>query len=98
MFLARCKHEMGEDTDALLERADVAWRTHAFATTDNLFGYKRDALLRVGIDDWLMLLMRIMIMEYNQILFEKRYRLQWGLKEALVQLKTTPLTTNQKTH
>jgi hypothetical protein len=145
MFLARCKHEMGEDTAALLERcawsgeptrratrrersfvrcavvvtssrvvhaccrcvrlcdrvrvcvcvcvcvcvrvyvrvraasADVAWKTNGFGETDALFGYKRVALLRVGIDDWLMLLMRIMIMEYNQILFEVRVRAraQW---------------------
>ena len=26
MFLARCKHEMGDETDALLERADAAWK------------------------------------------------------------------------
>ena len=38
------------------------------------------------------MLMRIMIMEYNQILFEKRYRLQWGLREALTTLRSTPLT------
>ena len=92
MFLARCKHELGEDTADLLERADVAWKTNAFGETDNLFGYKRDALLRVGIDDWLMLLMRIMIMEYNQILFSKRYRLQWGLRDALLALRQIELT------
>ena len=39
-----------------------------------------------------MLLMRIMIMEYNQILFEKRYRLKWGLREALTTLRATELT------
>jgi len=83
---------MGEDTAALLERADVAWKTHGFGETDALFGYKRVALLRVGIDDWLMLLMRIMIMEYNQILFERRYRLQWGLKDALMALRAIELT------
>ena len=92
MFLARCKHEMGEETTALLERADVAWKTHGFADTDKLFAYKKDALLSVGIDDWLMLLMRIMIMEYNHILFARRYRLQWGLKDALIALRSIPLT------
>ena len=83
---------MGEDTAALLERADVAWRTNGFSDTNTLFGYRRDRLLNVGIDDWLMLLMRIMIMEYNFILFERRYRLQWGLKEALSALRAIELT------
>lgn len=39
-----------------------------------------------------MLLMRIMIMEYNSILFAKRYRLQWGLRDALSALRSIPLT------
>jgi hypothetical protein len=92
MFTARCKHEMGEETEPLLERADVAWKTHDFWDTDKLFGYKKESLHAVSIDDWLMLLMRIMIMEYNQILFERRYRLKWGLREALTTLRATPLT------
>ena len=33
-----------------------------------------------------MLLMRIMIMEYNQLLFPGRFRLQWGMREALTAL------------
>ena len=92
MFLARCKHEMGDDIDALLERADAAWRMHGFQDTNKLFGVHRDTLVRVSVDDWLMLLMRIMIMEYNQILFAKRYRLQWGLKDALIALRSVELT------
>lgn len=92
MFLARCKHEMGDEVDALLDRADVAWKSHDLATTDKLFGYQKEKLVHVSTDDWLMLLMRIMIMEYNLILFEKRYRLQWGLKEALMALREVELT------
>ena len=34
-----------------------------------------------------MLLMRVMIMEYNLLLFRKRYRLQWGLTSALAALR-----------
>ena len=30
-----------------------------------------------------MLLMRVMIMEYNQLLFPGRFRLQWGMREVL---------------
>ena len=37
---------------------------------------------RPCFDSWLMLLMRVMIMEYNNLLFARRYRLQWGLREV----------------
>ena len=47
---------------ALLGRADVAWATHGLADTNKLFGYAREKLIKVSVDDWLMLLMRIMIM------------------------------------
>ncbi len=92
MFLARCKHEMGEETGLLLERADFAWRENGFGVTDELFGVRCAELGKVSVEDWLMLLMRIMIMEYNQILLGRRYRLQWGLKEALSALRSVPLT------
>jgi len=92
MFLSRCKQEMGDDVSALLEVGDAAWKANGFADTDKLFGYKKEALGRVSIDDWLMLLMRIMIMEFNAILFTRRYRLQWGLKEALMALRCIELT------
>lgn len=65
---------------------------HGFADTDTLFGYPKKCLPNVSIDDWLMLLMRIMIMEFNGILFARRYRLQWGLKDALIALRTIELT------
>jgi hypothetical protein len=65
---------------------------NGFADTDTLFGYPKKCLSNVSIDDWLMLLMRIMIMEFNGILFARRYRLQWGLKDALVALRTIELT------
>ena len=65
---------------------------NGFADTDTLFGYPKKCLPNVSIDDWLMLLMRIMIMEFNGILFARRYRLQWGLKDALIALRTIELT------
>ena len=55
--------------------------TRVCTTTSNVEGSK--TFTAVGTDDWLMLLMRIMIMEYNQLLLARRYRLQWGLREAL---------------
>ena len=39
-----------------------------------------------------MLLMRVMIMEYNNLLFRNRYRLQWGAREALPELRHLRLT------
>ena len=39
-----------------------------------------------------MLLMRVMIMEYNQLLFPGRFRLQWGMRESLTALRSLELT------
>ena len=41
---------------------------------------------QVSVEDWLMLLMRVMIMEYNQLLFPGRFRLQWGMREVAAPL------------
>ena len=41
MFLGRCKHEMGEDTEAVFRRADEAWVKNKFVETDQLFGYRK---------------------------------------------------------
>ena len=78
-------------TSPLIESPSCG-QTHGFDSTDKLFDVKKEMLHTVSVEDWLMLLMRIMIMEYNQILFERRYRLQWGLREALTTLRSTPLT------
>ena len=51
-----------------------------------MFGHAKARLDKVSIEDWLMLLRRIMIMEYNQLLFPGRFRLQWGMREALTAL------------
>ena len=64
----------------------MAWAKHGFSNTDILFGHAKARLDKVSVEDWLMLLMRIMIMEYNQLLFPGRFRLQWGMREALTAL------------
>lgn len=92
MFLVRCKHEMGEDTDALLHRGDVAWSRNGLANTNKLFGYSVESLRAIPVSDWLIFLMRVMIMELNQLLFRGRYPLQWGLREALTALRSVELT------
>ena len=48
MFLARCKNELGEETDALLETADKAWKLNGFEDTDKLFGYTQSQLTQVS--------------------------------------------------
>ena len=41
----------------------------------------------MATDPWLMLLMRVLIMEFNALLFPARYPTRWGLKEAFVALR-----------
>ena len=94
MFLARIRHEMGdeEELDALLKRADVAWRRNGYGdNTDHLFEYQLRNLGGVDTDAWLGLLMRILIMEYNNLLFPRRYPLEWGMREALETIKELQL-------
>ena len=93
MFLARIRHEMDDikELDILLEAADRGWKAHEFKNTDRLFDVALINIDNVGTDPWLLLLMRILIMEYNGLLFPKRYPLKWGMKEALIALRSLPL-------
>ena len=70
----------------------MAWAKHGFSNTDILFGHAKARLDKVSVEDWLMLLMRIMIMEYNQLLFPGRFRLRWGMRECLTALRSVELT------
>ena len=47
----------------LLAKADEAWKENGWADTDELFGYKGAELDNVPTSEWLMLLMRILMME-----------------------------------
>lgn len=93
MFLARIRHEMDDikKLEVLLEAADRGWIAYNFKNTDRLFDVALINIDNVGTDPWLLLLMRILIMEYNGLLFPKRYPLQWGMKEALIALRSLPL-------
>eukprot|EP00947_MAST-08B_sp_MAST-8B-sp1_P000735 g735.t1 len=93
MFLARMRREMGDEREceALLERADESWAARGFADTNILFGVEKDNLSGVGTEPWLVLLMRLLIMEYNGLLFPRRYPLQWGMREALLALRSLKL-------
>ena len=48
-------------------------------------------LSNIGTDPWLGLLMNILIMEFNNLLFPKRYPIEWGMVEALECIKDLPL-------
>lgn len=84
IFLIRCVHEMDIEYSRLLAKADEAWKQNNFADTDELFGYRGSELDAVPTSEWLMLLMRILMMEYmNVVCLPRRWRMRWGLKEAL---------------
>ena len=89
MFLARIRNEMGDyiECENLLKRADISYKVNGFKDTDHLFDQTLDGIYNLGTDPWLGLLMNILIMEFNNILFPKRYPIQWGMKEALECIK-----------
>merc|ERR1711907_852742 len=70
------------------------WKALGLHDTDKLFGHTREgsnSIKWVSTADWLMLLMQILIMEYNRLLFRNRYPIQWGLQEAFLALKSHEL-------
>jgi hypothetical protein len=91
MFLLRCKHEMELDTSALLARADSLFKQEELRDTNKLFGVDVYELGGVPVADWLMLLMRVMCLEYNNLLHRKRWPLKWGLRECFTALRRVPL-------
>jgi len=44
------------------------------------------------VEEWVVLIVRIMILEFCKILFGNRYPIQWGLKEAFGSLRKLELT------
>jgi hypothetical protein len=91
MFLLRCKHEMGLDTSGLLARADMLYKREGLRDTSKLFGVDVADLKDVPVADWLLLLMRVMCLEYNNLLHRKRWPLKWGLRECFSALRCVPL-------
>lgn len=91
MFLLRCKHEMDLDTAKLLRLADKLYKTEKLSDTSVMFGVRKDSLESVSVADWLMLLMKVMCMEYNNLLHRKRWPISWGLRECFSALRDVPL-------
>ena len=87
MFLLRIKHEMDLPHEELLKRADKIFDEQNFSDTDKLFDVPLDGLDYVKTQPWLLLLMRILIMEYNNLIFSKRFPLEWGLKHAFLAIR-----------
>ena len=95
MFLLRIYKELGENLSEgipvlLFELADLAWTANGFADTEVLFGGSVASLeRRRGDPDFYMVLLEMMVCEYNAILFKGRWPLQdgYGLKEGIEALK-----------
>jgi len=88
MYLVRCKEEMGLNIDAMVSKADELWKTCGLSNTSELFSVTPDGLASVSDSDWVVLIMNIMVMEFNQLLFRRRWPLRWGLREAFEHLRT----------
>lgn len=82
MYLIRCKDEMGLDASAMLKRADELWQREGLHDTDKLFGMEIKGFHKIPDSDWVVNIMNIMIMEFNQLLFPRRWPIKWGLKET----------------
>ena len=97
LFMLRCKYEMGLDHTILLRRADLCWQYGRLGEPDEpggtdygfrLYGIKKSNLHTVNTDDWLMLLMRILIVEYVNLLLSNRYVVRnYGLRESFEVLR-----------
>ena len=74
MFLLRCKHEMGMDCDVMLRLASISFKQNNFRDTYKLLDVKD--LESINTDNWLLVLMRVLIMDYNNILFQNKFPLQ----------------------
>merc|ERR1712217_859860 len=51
------------------------------------FGVSPSQLGGVGDDDFVVLIMNIMVMEFNQLLFRKRWPIRWGLREVFTHIR-----------
>eukprot|EP00944_MAST-04C_sp_MAST-4C-sp1_P004730 g4730.t1 len=92
MFLLRIKKEMELDCSALLEMAHEIYVDKDLKDTDTLFEVEKNDLDNVKTGPWLLLLMRILIMEYNKIIFQNKFPIKWGMKEAFTALRCHKLS------
>jgi len=101
MYLLRAMHEMDMDCSVLIEVADKCWKDLDLQDTDKLFEQTLEgnqSIKWVTTESWLMLLMKILIMEYNKLLFGNRWPIKWGMHEAMLVLKKHELVAPSKHH
>jgi len=88
MYLVRCKEEMGLEVEAMTSKADALWKAWGLSDTNELLGATVDGLASVSDSDWIVLIMNVMVLEFNQLLFRRRWPLRWGLREVFEHLRT----------
>eukprot|EP00927_Polykrikos_kofoidii_P065757 TRINITY_DN61473_c0_g1_i1.p1 TRINITY_DN61473_c0_g1~~TRINITY_DN61473_c0_g1_i1.p1 ORF type:complete len:580 (+),score=81.71 TRINITY_DN61473_c0_g1_i1:3-1742(+) len=92
MFLSRCYVEMGLEVEPLLLEADRLYQHEGFQDEVKLFGVSVAGLAKVTVADWTVLIMNVMIMDFNnRCLFQNRWPTRLGLQQAFAQLRSVPL-------
>ena len=95
MFMLRCKNEMDLPCEHLCKRADLVYKLHDFRDTVKLYGMRGTStdpdFECVDVGDWLLLLMRILIVDYDNLLFQNRWPCSYGLQKAFVALRSLVL-------
>jgi hypothetical protein len=89
IFILRSELEMGMDcAEELMEAAKASWERNNFADTSRLFGVSRAELDSVRTGPWLELLMRILIMDYiNILLTANAFPTSYNLRDAFEVLR-----------
>merc|ERR1719272_1822607 len=72
----------------MMTAADELWKECDLSNTDFLFGASPDEFPDITDDDWVVLIMNVMVLEFNQLLFRRRWPLRWGLREVFEHLRT----------
>merc|ERR1712025_1375984 len=74
----------------MLRLASISFKENGFRDTYKLLDVKD--LESINTDNWLLVLMRVLIMDYNNILFRNKFPMQWGLKECFMAIREHQLT------
>eukprot|EP00746_Dinoflagellata_sp_MGD_P162543 gnl/MRDRNA2_/MRDRNA2_90154_c0_seq1.p1 gnl/MRDRNA2_/MRDRNA2_90154_c0~~gnl/MRDRNA2_/MRDRNA2_90154_c0_seq1.p1 ORF type:complete len:571 (-),score=97.22 gnl/MRDRNA2_/MRDRNA2_90154_c0_seq1:168-1880(-) len=91
-FLLRAAIEMELDSSEVLHKmCDELWTSEGYADTNELFGLSQDSLEDVTPGDWVWQVVRMMLMQFLQVLCPRRYPIRWGLVEAFQALRRQPL-------
>jgi hypothetical protein len=90
------KFALGDSVDELLWQADALFARHRYRDSNKFFGissgftrWAEEELEYVKLDPegWHVLLMRMFVVEFINLRFDNRYPIQYGLQQALVEIK-----------